>query len=343
MDPLCGLDLSGLGEIFADPDIVKIFHDGEFDVTILKRRFGFTFANLFDTSIAAQALGRKEIGLAAILAEQFGFALDKSQQLSDWSKRPLTEKQIRYARLDTRYLSDLRDGFEDELEEAGRLEVHDGEVARLEALEPPAREFDPDEFVRLKGVNRLSLAEAAVLRELFIERNEMAESADRPPFQIVPHGALVEMAQRPPRDEAGIARLKGMPKRTAHRHGGRLLDAIERGLEDGPLEKMPSRPSRDGVDHLDEFGRELFDRLKKQRTKWSERERISTPLVLNRHVLPRLAEQRPRTLAELGDVEGLLAWQRRVFGEELVAIIDRFESAREDGSLELPRHRRKSR
>ena len=78
VDPLAGFDIGALGAVFADPDRTKVFHDGEYDVLILKRDYGFTFAGLFDTRIAAAALGETSPGLAAVLQKRFGVELDKS-------------------------------------------------------------------------------------------------------------------------------------------------------------------------------------------------------------------------------------------------------------------------
>ena len=93
--------------MLADPARTKVFHDGEYDILILKRQFGFGFANLFDTRIAAAALGMEAPGLAAVVSARYGIELDKSQQRSDWSRRPLSKEQIAYARLDTHYLVPL--------------------------------------------------------------------------------------------------------------------------------------------------------------------------------------------------------------------------------------------
>src|SRR5262245_1781890 len=107
VDPLAGFDLAPIGRVLADPGKVKAFHDGEYDVLILKRAFGFRFAGLFDTRVAAATLGSQTPGLATVLEERFGVTLDKSMQRSNWGQRPLTDKQIRYARLDTHFLLPL--------------------------------------------------------------------------------------------------------------------------------------------------------------------------------------------------------------------------------------------
>ena len=109
VDPLAKVQLEGVGKILADPRKIKVFHDGEYDVLILKRDFSYTFRNLFDTRVAAAALGFTTPGLAAVIADRFGVELDKSLQRSNWSNRPLTQRQIDYARLDTHYLLPLMD------------------------------------------------------------------------------------------------------------------------------------------------------------------------------------------------------------------------------------------
>ena len=154
VDPFAELDLEGFGKILADPEVRKVFHDAEYDVLILKREFEFDFAGLFDTRVAAAVLGSTSPGLASVLSSRFGVELDKSQQRSNWSQRPLSPKQIAYARLDTRFLLPLMREQEDELEKRGRRMILETECRRLEALEPPPTGPHPDDFVRIKGLAR---------------------------------------------------------------------------------------------------------------------------------------------------------------------------------------------
>ena len=115
VDPLRLPDISGLNDLLADPSIEKVFHAAENDVVVLKRNFGFSFAHLFDTMVAARILGLPRVSLAALLEENFAVKLDKRAQLTDWGRRPLTGEQLSYARLDTHYLMPLRDLLADEL------------------------------------------------------------------------------------------------------------------------------------------------------------------------------------------------------------------------------------
>ncbi|MCH2187853.1 ribonuclease D, partial [Myxococcota bacterium] len=108
-------ELAPLGPIFADPKIRILFHAAEYDIFILKRDCGFTFTNLFDTMLSAQLLGYPSVGLAALVEHHFGIRLPKDEQKSDWSRRPLTEKQLDYAVTDVYYLIRLAENLEQEL------------------------------------------------------------------------------------------------------------------------------------------------------------------------------------------------------------------------------------
>jgi len=122
VDPLVLKDLDVLAPIFSNPNIEKVFHAAEYDLICLRRDFGFSFANLFDTMQAARVLGYPAVGLDKLLGDKFNIKMDKRHQKANWAERPLTKDQIHYARLDTHYLFDLRDVLESELREKERLD-----------------------------------------------------------------------------------------------------------------------------------------------------------------------------------------------------------------------------
>ncbi|MBW2422730.1 MAG: ribonuclease D, partial [Deltaproteobacteria bacterium] len=100
-------ELAPLAPVFASPKLRVIFHAAEYDIYVLKRDCGFEFTNLFDTMVSAQLLGYPAIGLAALIERHFGVSLPKDEQRSDWSRRPLTERQLDYAASDVLYLIKL--------------------------------------------------------------------------------------------------------------------------------------------------------------------------------------------------------------------------------------------
>ena len=337
VDPLAGVDLTGLGRIFADPSKTKVFHDSEYDVLILKRDHGFAFSGLFDTRVAAAALGVEAPGLASVLEARFGVELDKSQQRSNWAKRPLTDQQIRYARLDTHYLLPLAAELRAELVAADRTMIVEGECRRLEQLEPAELVFRPDEWVRIKGARTLEPRARTVLRELFALRERLAEASDVPPFRIANNHVLAEIARVRPRSSKRLAGVHGFSPRMVNRMGKQVLACVARAEEMEPLRDLPVLPRRDGTKGLSEVEAELYERLKQWRKGVADRRGIESSYLLNRHVMARIASERPADAEALEGVEGLLPWQVEMFGEELLELLASFERDVARGNVPRPR------
>ncbi len=170
--------LEPLAPVFASPKVRVLFHAAEYDIFVLKRDAGFEFSNLFDTMVSAQLLGYPSIGLAALVEKHFGVSLPKDEQRSDWSRRPLTEKQMSYAASDVLYLIKLAEKLEKELVKAGRREWAEDEFQTLCGRHWPEREFDKLGYLRIKGARALDPAELAVLRELYVLRDKRAREID---------------------------------------------------------------------------------------------------------------------------------------------------------------------
>ena len=132
IDPLPIGMPEALGDILQDPDVEVVFHDADYDLRLLHQDYGWHVNRIFDTRIAAQLLGIKAFGLAALLEQFFGVKLDKKHQRADWSLRPLTQGMLDYAAQDTRHLLDLRDELKVKLEKLGRWEWAREEFDRLE-------------------------------------------------------------------------------------------------------------------------------------------------------------------------------------------------------------------
>jgi ribonuclease D len=185
VDPLSIYSLEPLADVFASPTVEKIFHGADYDLVSLKRGYGFHFANIFDTMVAARILGRKSIGLAALAADYLGLRLDKTMQRSDWGHRPLSPQQLAYACHDTRYLMELRDRLLQELEEKGRLEEAREAFTDLAGLEPRSRPFDAEAFWNLKGARDLDPLGQRIVRALHRWREDQARWEDRPIFKVM--------------------------------------------------------------------------------------------------------------------------------------------------------------
>jgi len=318
VDTLAVRDLSPIGAAMADPAIVKVLHGADYDVTTLKRDFGFTFASLFDTMIAARLLGRTEIGLAAVARDELGVTLTKDNQKDDWSRRPLTPQQEAYALSDVLHLVELQARLSEKLAAVGRLGWLEEECEAVAALEPAARRRDPDAYLGLKGAKRLPPRALAALRELHAWRERRAEEKDTPPFKILGNEALLRLAELRPRDAAGLGAVPGVLPRL-QRQAGELLGAVRRAedLREGELPQVARSPRPVVEDAV----RQRVERLKAWRTRKGAELQLDISVVLPQRLIDRLAEARPRDAAGLGLVEGLRRWRVEAFGAELLAAV----------------------
>jgi ribonuclease D len=170
----------------------------EYDVITLGA-FDFAFANIFDTMLAARVCGWKRVGLGNILEELFTVRVDKKHQRADWTVRPLPDEQLRYAQMDTHYLPVLRDRLLAELVDLGRLEEARETFADLLDLPPAGHHFDPEGYWRLHEARDLTRSQLAILRELYLLRDEIARRRDWPHFKVFGDETMVQLAVMAPR------------------------------------------------------------------------------------------------------------------------------------------------
>lgn len=315
VDPLAGIDLSPLGDLFANPTIQKVFHAAEQDVANLKRDFGFRFANLFDTMWAARILGWPRVGLADVLEETFGVHTDKRYQRYNWGKRPLPPEALRYASRDTHYLLPLRDLQAEALERSGRMEEAGEVFAQLAETGPASNPFGPSAFWRLKGLDDLPPRERAVLYELFLWRDREAARRDVPPFRVMGERTMRILAHLRPHTLDDLSRVRALRPKTLHRYGKAILEAIARGERRPPPEPPPSPPPPA------EPVLQRYHALRAWRREVAARRGVENDVVLPNAVLWALAERNPTSLGELADVPGLGPWKRKTYGPAILEVL----------------------
>jgi ribonuclease D len=318
IDTLAVRDLAPLAGAMADSRLVKVLHGADYDVTTLKRDFGFTFASLFDTMIAARLLGRTELGLLAVARDELGVTLTKTNQKDDWSRRPLTAQQEAYAVADVLHLVALRETLEAKLAAVERLDWLREECAAVAALEPLVRRREPDAYLGLKGAKRLPPRALAALRELHAWRERRAEETDLPPFKILGNEALLRLAELGPASEADLRQVPGVLPRL-QRQAGPLLDSVRR-ARDLPEAELPVVPRAPRPVVPDPVLRRI-ERLKAWRTRKGAELALDASVVLPQRLIDRLAEAAPADAADLASIEGLRQWRARAFGTELIAAV----------------------
>lgn len=285
VDPIAVNDITPLGPLLADPAIEKLFHAGEYDVLCLKRDYGFTFSNLYDTMIAARILGIKELGLAAAIERHFGIVISKKLQRADWGKRPLTPEMIRYAQGDTHFLMRLADEQTKVLREKGRWEDALEAFRELAKIEPNAKSFDPDGFWKLVGRQELDGKALAALKEIWLYREQQAQSRDRAPFRVMPEDLMTRVAQALPETKEALAMVRGMSPYILERFGAGLLSCVERGRA-APVLTRPAQPDKKRMAD-DEW--KIFEALRAWRKERAEKDSVEPVVVLSSDSLRQVA------------------------------------------------------
>ena len=318
IDPLASLDLSPLAPILANPAIRKVFHGADYDIRSLHRDFGFEVRNLFDTMIASQFLGEKEVGLAAALKKRFGVELDKKYQKADWSRRPFSPQMIEYAMKDTSLLIRLYLQLEDELRAKGRLEWVEEESEIVSCVRAASRDNEPL-FLRFKGAAKLKPRSLAVLERLLVFRDERARKRDLPPFRILGNDPLRELALLLPRTAADLAGIPGLSQKLLDSYGREILNIVAQGLS-VPAEKLPHYPTAQRV-LMDRCREDRLKRLKGWREEKGAELGLGVGIIANNSLLEAMSEAAPDSMEMLAAVPGIKRWQFRAFGAELLPLL----------------------
>lgn len=324
VDPLPDYSLDGLGAIIEDPAVEKVFHAAEYDLILLKREYGWELQNLFDTMWAARILGYSHMGLAHILENLYHVQLNKKFQKADWCRRPLTHEQLFYAQCDTHYLLDLRDHLAAELTKAGRMEEALEIFGEQSQIRLGNNEFDPDGFWSLNGVRRLNRDRLAILKALYIFRDEEARQLNRPHFKILGDQTLLAVAQAAPRRMEQLYGVPGMSGGQVDRYGRQLIQLVEANRNEPPPTR-PKRPRR-----LPDAVIRRYEKLQEWRKLRATRRGVESDVIISRDAMWAIAQANPPTVEALTELNALGNWRLNEYGREIVGLLNKAESAAEE-------------
>ena len=238
VDPLAA-DVRPLAELVADPEVTVVLHSAQADLALLAERFGVVARSVYDTQVAAAFAGLgDQVGYAGLAERLLGVAIDKGSQFTDWLRRPLSERQLRYALDDVRHLPALWAELERRLQESGRLAWVAEESRRL--AEQAAARADPETLYRkVPGWERLKPRSLGALRALAAWRERQARASNTPPRWLLAERVMLEVARRLPRSRRDLEAARGLKESAVRRHGDAVLEAVRAGAEE-PL--APPRP-----------------------------------------------------------------------------------------------------
>ncbi|MEC8192728.1 MAG: HRDC domain-containing protein [Myxococcota bacterium] len=341
IDPLAIEDMTPLNRIMEDPNTVKVLHGADYDIVSMKRDFGCTFVNVFDTMISSQFLGFERIGLADLIQRFFGHTIDKKYQRHDWSKRPLLPEHLDYARGDTHWLPALRELLNIHLNRSNRADAV-AEECELVALRTwQGREHTEADFLRVKGARTLSVEQQRVLRAVWAYRDGEARSANRPAFKLIPDPFLLTLAKSQPSNEAELAKLARKGSSMVRRHGPALLRAVQEGLLDEREIPAIPKPSRTRATRAGPGADRYLVPLKEWRNERVRRSGIAPVAVANNALLKEIARLAPADMQALREVPGIRRWQIADFGEELLELVATVSEQRPASAPSKSRRRRR--
>ncbi len=309
-DPLSGIDLGGLGGILADPAREIVLHAAENDVILLRHQFGWRIARLFDTQVACFVLGETPYSLAGILEARFGVKLDKSQQRSDWARRPLEPRQLAYAAEDTRHLLALAAELKARAAAAGRTEEIESECARIAAREWTPEPFDPEGFWSINGARDLDGVGARILRDLYLFRHGEADRRNWAPFRIVGDATLVAIAR-----ERIVRAQRGVPESFWRRYGERVAGVVRAAIDRGPLPR-PQRQRERGTPMAPEVKRR-YEALRRWRSAAAAKRGVESFVVARNEMLAQVAALEARSPDDLAAI--VEPWRLREYGAAMIA------------------------
>jgi ribonuclease D len=304
------IDLSPLLALMADPATLKLFHAARQDLEIFHHLSGSVPTPLFDTQIAAMVCGFGDSASYETLVRKLaGASLDKASRFTDWSHRPLTDRQIKYALEDVIHLRTVYERMQQRLAQNGRASWFAEEMAAL--ADPALYRTEPAEAwhrFRLRG--RADSRFLGVLRALAAWREAAAQQRDLPRQRVLRDEALVEIASHAPRGIEALARTRGLAKGIAEgRLGKEILDAVAQGLADpNPPAAVPQKAQNPpGLGPLIELLRVLL----KQRCEDFE---VAQKLVASADDLEAIAAD------DGAEVPALHGWRQEVFGADALAL-----------------------
>jgi ribonuclease D len=311
VDPLApGLSLDPLYDLFRNPDVVKVFHAARQDLEIFHVEGGLVPAPLFDTQVAAMVCGfGDQVGYETLVRKIAKANLDKSSRFTDWSRRPLSDAQQKYALADVTHLRQIYEYLKAELARSGRTHWLEEELSQL--TDAGNYVVQPDEAWKRLKLRTSSGKTLAIAKELAAFRETYAQTRNIPRNRVLKDDALMELASTKPRSvgDLGKSRLLLREARRGEIAEG-LIDAIRRGL-DTPPDRLPTPPKGRDRSNMNSALADLLRVLLKAK---AEEAGVAAKLIAAASDLDDIA---------CGDTDGIWAtgWRREVFGADALRLL----------------------
>jgi ribonuclease D len=313
VDPLAkGIDLTPLFELMADANVIKVFHAARQDIEIIHHLGGLIPHPIFDTQVAAMVCGFGDsISYDQLVQKIKNVQIDKSSRFTDWSRRPLSEKQLDYALADVTHLRDVYLSLKAQLEREGRSSWLKEEMDVLEARE--TYDMHPDDaWLRLKSRLRKP-TELAILKFIAAWREREARSRNVPRSRVLKDDAIFEIAQQQPKDSEALSRLRTIPKGWERSSSGTaIIETVNAALA-LPKTDMPQAPRHS---HAPEGSGAAVELLKVLLKLTADKHGVAAKVIANSEDLEKIASD-----GENATAGALSGWRRELFGDYALKLI----------------------
>lgn len=313
VDPLAnGVDLKPFFSLMADTSVVKVFHAARQDIEIIYHLGDLIPHPIFDTQVAAMVCGFGDsVSYDQLVQKTVGAQIDKTSRFTDWRRRPLSDKQLRYALADVTHLRDVYKMLKSRLEKDNRVHWVKEEMDVLEAAS--TYDLHPDDAWKRLRMRVRKPQELEVMKKVAAWREREARQRNIPRRRVLKDEAIYEIAQQQPRDANALGRLRSIPKGWERsQSAGAIIAAVEEALAI-PKEQLPriARPSQPPEGAA--AASELLKVLLKLTT---EKHGVAPKVIANTEDLERIAAD-----GEDANVEALSGWRRELFGEKALKLL----------------------
>jgi ribonuclease D len=309
VDPLALEALDPLFELIFDPRIIKIFHSGRQDLEIFYHLRGKLPSPVFDTQIAAPLLGLGEqISYAGLVSELLGVNLTKSHSRTDWTRRPLSPEQLRYAADDVIYLEQAYLAMLPRLEKLGRMAWLEEDFAQL--LDISNYQNPPESaWQRIGGVYQLKSKPLSIVQALAAWREQTARAQDLPRGWVLKDDALIDLARQQPATMDELKLVRGLDERMVKRQGAVICRIIQEATSRPPQAVDPK--TRSGKKTAEQEA--VLDLLMSVVRLRAAQNTLNATLLASRKDLEQLLDGDPQSRL-------LHGWRKTMVGEELAAV-----------------------
>ncbi|MCM2400101.1 ribonuclease D [Rhizobium sp. S153] len=313
VDPLAkGLDLAPFFTLMADDSVVKVFHAARQDIEIIFHLGNLIPHPIFDTQVAAMVCGFGDsVSYDQLVQKVKNVHIDKTSRFTDWSRRPLSEKQLDYALADVTHLRDVYLKLKSDLERDGRAEWLTEEMAILESRE--TYDLHPDDAWQRLKMRLRKPQELAVMQYVAAWREREARSRNVPRSRVLKDDAIYEIAQQQPKDTEALGRLRTIPKGWERSSSGAaIVEQVNAALA-LPKSDMPHVQRHS---HAPEGAQAAVELLKVLLRLTSEKHGVASKVIANSDDLEKIAAE-----GEKADVPALQGWRRELFGDLALKLI----------------------